>query len=138
MSHGAERDDDRRRGRTAQAVQQYGEVFRIWSSEPGLAPLESGKPLIRRVRNAGEGFVCGPVQLKRLGWTIAVCRCVGIRICPDATSIRVPRARPFALCSARPLSKGCERKKTGMPWGRSEHGAMTRAWMHARVGLFEN
>ena len=36
-------------------------------------PLESGKPLIRRVRNAGEGFVCGPVQLKRLGWTIAVC-----------------------------------------------------------------
>ena len=25
-------------------------------------PLESGKPLIRRVRNAGEGFVCGPVQ----------------------------------------------------------------------------
>ena len=28
---------------------------------------------------------------------------VGIRICPDATSIREPRARPFALCSARPL-----------------------------------
>ena len=23
--------------------------------------------------------------------------------CPDATSIREPRARPFALCSARPL-----------------------------------
>ena len=55
------------RGRTAQAVQQYGGVLRIWSSELGSAPLESGKPLIRRVRNAGEGFVCGPVQLKRLG-----------------------------------------------------------------------
>jgi hypothetical protein len=29
-------------------------------------------------------------------------------------------------------------KKTGKPWGRSEHGAMTRAWMYAPVGLFDN
>ena len=119
------RDDDRRRGRTAQAVQHAEGTSASRQSEHGLAPLESGKPLIRRVRNAGEGFVCGPVQLKRLGWTIAVCQRVGIRICPDATSIREPRARPFALCSARPLFQGKCKEKTGKPWGRSEHGAMT-------------
>ena len=36
MRRAEEKDDDRCRGRTAQAVQQYGVVFRIWSSGAGL------------------------------------------------------------------------------------------------------
>ena len=67
-----------------------------------------------------------------MGWTIAVCQRRHTD-CPDATSIRAPRARPFALCSARPLSKGSATEKTGKPWGRSEHGAMTRVRRRARA-----
>ena len=62
---------------------------------------------------------------------------VGIRIARMRQAYG-SRGRGLSPCVPHALFKGCERKKTGKPWGRSEHGAMTRAWMYAPVGLFDN
>jgi hypothetical protein len=89
------------------------------------------------VRNAGEGFVCGPVQLKRLGWTFAVCRvsAYGLPECDKHTGAAGAAFRPVFRT---PSFQGKCTEMTGKPWGRSEHGAMTRVWMSAGVGLFDN
>ena len=68
--------------------------------------------------------------------------------CPDATSIREPRARPFALCSARPLSKGAQRIDRHALGPDETRGDLARALRaksacraaarRAKAGLFDN
>ena len=99
-------------------------------------PLESGKPLIRRVRNAGEGFVCGPVQLKRLGWTIAVCHASAYGFARMRQAYG-SRGRGLSPCVPHALFPREVQKMTGVPWGRTKHGAMTCVRKDV-VALFDN
>jgi len=57
--------------------------------------------------------------------------------CPHQ-QLRAPRARLFAQSFRTPLGeKGTG--MTGVPWGRTKHGAMTRVWnSDVYVGLFDN
>ena len=78
---------------------------------------QAEKPI--RVRNAGDTCVLWPVR-----FTPDLARVLCTR---DArTHLRAPRARRFAQSFRTPLWENGT-GMTGKSWGRSEHGAMTRA-----------
>ena len=129
MMTGAEGGRPKRSGNTVWST-VFGQV------EPELGSRgTSGKPKIQRVRNAGEGFVCGPVQSSD-GLDHRRVSTRGIRICPDATSIREPRARPFAQVFRTPSSRERAQRRPAAP-GRTKNGgddACLKLGARARTG----
>ena len=98
----------------------------VWSSvfgqvEPGSAPagIRQAVNPARAERRRRLRLWSGSVRVRRFppGDRLDHCRVPTRRRtdCPDATSIRVPRARPFAQRSARPLSKGSAKRRPASP-----------------------
>ena len=109
----------------------------VWSSvfgqvEPGSAPAGIRQAVNPRVRNADEDCFRGSFSLP-FG-DLRRSQAEPPDYCPLATSKRAPRARSFALRSARPLIRECKaliwrewrkrqaRMKTGSPRPDKEQG----------------
>ena len=116
--------DDRRRGRTAQAVQQYGYVLRIWSSEPGAAPAG-----IRQAVNPARAERRRRLRL----WSGSTQRWAGPPPCANASAYGFARMRQAYGCRGRGLSPsvphalslGRGSKTTGEPQAGQRAGRRT-------------